>query len=690
MPDPVASAADTELLTRVEQVLAPTFELDHEIGRGGMGIVYLARDRRLKRPVAIKVLPPELAFRSDIRSRFLREAETAAQLSHPNIVPIFTVDERGGLVFFVMGYVEGGTLAQHMQREGRVPAAEVRRTLTEVASALAYAHTRGVIHRDIKPDNILLSTEGGHAMVTDFGIARAVSATSGDSRLTATGVAIGTPAYMSPEQCAGDKEIDGRSDLYSLGVVAYQMLSGSLPFTGSGTGALLVKHLSERPVPVTERAPDVPPWLGRVTMRLLEKQPSDRFSDASALVRALEQGDVGPAPSPTQGQLIAPPQFAPPRPVAPLVPPPPAIPVPFSPPASAAAPAGAPPVSEVERGRWEARPVVRFRKALIRWGTVAGVLALVGLFTADSDWLTIPFIIAAILAIKYGKLWSDGYNWRDVFKQPKDRLFFDVAAESIDSARAVFDKKKRAEVRARLRHGAAADANLLPPMGVGVPAPAPPVVAPPVANLPPAPPIGVPSPPAPAPPIPVVTTPPDDASGLASTDVLNSRHGAIVRRAAGDGAAVRQEVARLGPADRALLPDVSSVVDALVKRIASLATALHRLDGDLAPDALPELDKQIAAAESESTAAPDRERKLGLLRRQRATLQDLADRRAMLSAQLENAGIVLRNIRLDLVRLRSAGVQSAIDDVATATQEARALSREIAHVLNAAEELKSV
>jgi serine/threonine-protein kinase len=177
--------------------------------------------------------------------------------------------------------------------------------------------------------------------------------------------------------------------------------------------------------------------------------------------------------------------------------------------------------------------------------------------------------------------------------------------------------------------------------------------------------------------------------GLASTDVLNSRHGAIVRRAAGDGAAVRQEVARLGPADRALLPDVVGVVDALVKRIASLATALHRLDGDLAPDALPELDKQIAAAESES-AAPDRERKLGLLRRQRATLQDLADRRAMLSAQLENAGIVLRNIRLDLIRLRSAGVQSAIDDVATATQEARALSREIAHVLNAAEELKGV
>src|SRR5580692_2583020 len=295
MSDPVASAADTELLARVEQVLAQTFELDREIGRGGMGIVYLARDRRLKRPVAIKVLPPELSFRSDIRSRFLREAETAAQLSHPNIVPIFTVDEREGLVFFVMAYVDGDTLARRLAGNTRVPVPEARRLLTEVASALAYAHSRGVIHRDIKPDNILLSSDGGRAMVTDFGIARAISNTSGaDSRLTATGVAIGTPTYMSPEQCAGDKEVDGRSDLYSLGVVAYQMLTGAVPFSGSGTGALLVKHLSEKPVPVSERAPDVPTWLGRIVMRLLEKQPNDRFADAGSLVQAFEHGDAAP------------------------------------------------------------------------------------------------------------------------------------------------------------------------------------------------------------------------------------------------------------------------------------------------------------------------------------------------------------------------------------------------------------
>jgi serine/threonine-protein kinase len=717
MPDPVASAADTELLARVEQVLAPTFELDHEIGRGGMGIVYLARDSRLKRPVAIKVLPPELAFRSDIRSRFLREAETSAQLSHPNIVPIFTVDERGGLVFFVMGYVEGETLAQRMEREGRVPAPDARRLLTEVASALAYAHSRGVIHRDIKPDNILLSSGGGRAMVTDFGIARAVSAGSGDSRLTATGVAIGTPAYMSPEQCAGDKEIDGRSDLYSLGVVAYQMLCGTLPFSGSGTGALLIKHLSEKPVPVSERAPDIPPWLARVVMRLLEKQPSDRFGDAGALVRALDQGETGsppPAVGSTQPQSGAAAWSA--SPAAPpgtrMADPPPAVgwapPLPAAPLAAAPA-AGAAAVSEPERTRWGAGPVVKFRRSLVRLGIIGGICALIGLFTADSDWLTWTFVCGAWLAWKYGKIWRDGYNWRDVFKQPEDRLFFDVAAESIDSARALFDKDKRAEVRARLRRGQTAG---LAELTVGVSAQRPGRQEPdqraqgtgiasgshgglpvgPVAAALPVP-LAAPPPlpvPAPVPAMPIPTTPPDDAVGLASSEVLNSRHGAIVRRAASDGIAVRQEVERLGAADRALLPDVVPTVDALIKRIASLAAALFRLDADLAPDALPELDKRIAGAEAESSATPDRERKLGLLRRQRATLQDLADRRATLSAQLENAGIVLRNIRLDLVRLRSAGVQSAIDDVATATQEARALSREIAHVLNAAEELKSI
>src|SRR5438067_6470056 len=246
--DPVVSSADSELRAHVERVLSDHYELDSEIGRGGMGIVYRAKDRRLKRVVAIKLLPPELAFRGEIRTRFLREAETAAQLSHPNIVPIYSVDEREGLVFFVMAFVDGENLAVRIHKAGRLPPDRVREILQEVAEALAYAHERGVVHRDIKPDNILICEDDGRVMVTDFGIARAVTE-GADARLTATGMAIGTPAYMSPEQSMGEREIDGRSDLYSLGIVGYQMLTGELPFNAASTPAMLVKHISERPTP---------------------------------------------------------------------------------------------------------------------------------------------------------------------------------------------------------------------------------------------------------------------------------------------------------------------------------------------------------------------------------------------------------------------------------------------------------
>ena len=228
-------------------MLSPHYELDSEIGRGGMGVVYRAKDRRLKRTVAIKVLPPELAFRSEIKTRFLREAETAAQLNHPNIVDIYAVDEAEGIVFFVMAYITGDNLAKRLHEHGTLSVDETRRMLRDVADALAYAHERGVIHRDIKPDNILIDAQSGRPMVTDFGIARAVS--EGDSRLTATGIAIGTPTYMSPEQAAGERAIDGRSDLYSLGILGYQMLTGEPPFIANSTPAILVKHISERPTP---------------------------------------------------------------------------------------------------------------------------------------------------------------------------------------------------------------------------------------------------------------------------------------------------------------------------------------------------------------------------------------------------------------------------------------------------------
>src|SRR5687767_11303340 len=174
VPDPVVSSSDAELHAHVERVLSANYELDREIGRGGMGIVYKAKDRRLKRQVAVKLLPPELAFRSEIRSRFLKEAETAAQLSHPNIVPIYSVDEQEGLVFFVMAYVSGDNLAKRLHERGVLTVDETRKVLREVADALAYAHDRGVVHRDIKPDNILLDAVTGRPMVTDFGIARAM------------------------------------------------------------------------------------------------------------------------------------------------------------------------------------------------------------------------------------------------------------------------------------------------------------------------------------------------------------------------------------------------------------------------------------------------------------------------------------------------------------------------------------
>ncbi len=290
LSDPAVPPPDSELSAHVGRVLSPHYELDCEIGRGGMGVVYRAKDRRLKRTVALKVLPPELAFRSDIKTRFLREAETAAQLNHPNIVDIYAVDEAEGIVYFVMAYITGDNLAKRLHDHGALSFDETRRTLRDVADALAYAHERGVVHRDIKPDNILIDAQSGRPMVTDFGIARAIS--DSDSRLTATGIAIGTPTYMSPEQAAGERTIDGRSDLYSLGIVGYQMLTGEPPFIANSTPAILVKHISERPTPIEQRRADVPPDLARVIMMMLEKDPANRFPSASAVVVALDTGRV--------------------------------------------------------------------------------------------------------------------------------------------------------------------------------------------------------------------------------------------------------------------------------------------------------------------------------------------------------------------------------------------------------------
>src|ERR1019366_10658091 len=290
------------LRDRVERAVGTLFEIEEEIGRGGMAVVYRARDVRLRRKVALKVLPPELAFREDVKRRFLREAQMAAQLSHPNIVPIYAVDELDGIVYFAMGLVDGDPLARLLATEPRPPITVVRQVLRGVADALAYAHAHGVVHRDVKPDNILVERASGRALVSDFGIARAAE---GDARLTLTGNAVGPPAYMSPEQAMGDRELDGRSDIYSLGVVGYQMLAGELPFRATNTPAMLMKHISERPPPLHDVRADLPANLIHAIERAMAKGRNERWPDAAAFRDALtEHATVQDADSSAQDARI--------------------------------------------------------------------------------------------------------------------------------------------------------------------------------------------------------------------------------------------------------------------------------------------------------------------------------------------------------------------------------------------------
>src|SRR5687768_2440680 len=271
-------------LSALTEALAGQYQVEREIGRGGMGIVYLARDLKLHRPVAIKTLPAHLAGSADVRERFLREARTAAHLSHPSIVPIHRADEIAGQVFFVMGYVDGDSIAQHIQARGRPPFAETVAQLRDVALALGYAHARGVIHRDVKAENILIDRATGRAVVTDFGIARLAES----KQLTATGQVLGTVHYMSPEQVTGET-IDGRSDVYALGVVAFLALSGRFPFDSETPSAILVSHVT-RPAPrLSDVASDVPAALAAVVDRCLAKNAADRFETSGALAEALER-----------------------------------------------------------------------------------------------------------------------------------------------------------------------------------------------------------------------------------------------------------------------------------------------------------------------------------------------------------------------------------------------------------------
>jgi serine/threonine-protein kinase len=283
---PVSTARDQPETTEFDLVrdqLKDEYEIVEELGRGGMAIVFKAREKQLERDVAIKVLPFSLAFDKEFVERFQREARTSAKLEHPGIIPIYRVGKSGRAIYFVMKFLRGKPLSNVLGARGTLPPAEIRQILVQVARAVAYAHKSGIVHRDIKPDNIMFD-EHGQAVVTDFGIAKAASG----GKLTGTGMSIGTPHYMSPEQ-ARAQPLDGRSDIYSLGVVAFQCLVGRVPFDGDDSFSIGYKHIMEEvPTPPLETYDQR--TLFEVVKRMMAKAPDDRFQTADDLVQALEAG----------------------------------------------------------------------------------------------------------------------------------------------------------------------------------------------------------------------------------------------------------------------------------------------------------------------------------------------------------------------------------------------------------------
>ena len=619
------------LRDRVVDALQHQYRIEDEIGRGGMAVVYRARDLRLERLVAIKVLPPELAHDPAVRERFTREAQTSAQLAHPHIVPIYDVGERDGVAYFVMGLVAGGNLAQRLDHQARRPVDEVRRLLCDTADALAYAHLRGVIHRDVKPDNILLEPESGRALVTDFGIARAIES---GTRLTLTGVAVGTPTYMSPEQAVGERDLDGRSDLYSLGVLGYQMLTGRPPFAAANSMALLLKHVSERPRPIAELRPEAPRAMCDAIERALKKAPEDRWPTAGAFRDALLQGSE----TPSWRSEREPVRYA----------------------------------SPVPRSRRESSPVPRSRGG--QPGSYSGSTP-----GATSGGLVLePPHLASLTAEQRDdlRLWAGRVNLLDRVKSYRRYALYTAGAWTLGMIGFGFGV---AEVPPLVvapivpimmtvtlaRRGASLRVAGLRLRRVLLSRRSRRVLA--------------------------ATTLPTSRQlrKLATRPVLESTHGTAVRRAAEERAAILDVVKKLSKADRALLPDVVPTVNALVERVAHLATTLHRLDTDYDPGAASVVEARIAAAERTDSSTEEL-REIALLRRQRVSLEHLARQRVTLARQIEHAVLALGNLRLDLLKLRASGLEAGLADVSTATQEARALSRDIGVALEAVGEVRGL
>jgi len=294
---------------KLQRALGPGYELQDMIGSGGFAEVYKARDLRLKRDLAVKVLRPDLGLSPDLLQRFRREAETIAALRHPNIVPVYDVGEAEGLAYIIMPMVKGESLRAILDRDGAMPIAEVRRILREAASGLADAHDAGVVHRDLKPENIMLEGKDKRVLLMDFGIAKIVGAVTGDEAdpaeaLTTTGIIIGTPQYMSPEQACGDKTIDARTDQYSLAVVGYRMLSGVLPFEGESTRAVLYKQLVADASPITDKVPDLPAPFANAIQRAMAKEPAERFESMREFGAMLD-ADTTMAPLPAAGKAAS-------------------------------------------------------------------------------------------------------------------------------------------------------------------------------------------------------------------------------------------------------------------------------------------------------------------------------------------------------------------------------------------------
>ncbi|HXV15645.1 MAG TPA: serine/threonine-protein kinase, partial [Gemmatimonadaceae bacterium] len=281
-------------IDRLSVSLADRYTIDREIGAGGMATVYLAHDLRHDRNVALKVLKPDLGAVLGVE-RFLSEIKVTANLQHPNLLPLFDSGEAEGLLYYVMPYVEGESLRSRLDREKQLPIDEAIRISIAIANALQYAHSHGVIHRDLKPENILL--QEGQPVIADFGIALAVSK-AGGNRITQTGLSLGTPAYMSPEQATGDRVIDARSDIYSLGAMTYEMLTGEPPHTGSTSQAVIARMLTEKPRPIRTTRAAVPEYVEATVQRALEKLPADRFATVKEYAEGLQgRGDFTAASS---------------------------------------------------------------------------------------------------------------------------------------------------------------------------------------------------------------------------------------------------------------------------------------------------------------------------------------------------------------------------------------------------------